>query len=190
MVDTGRPSSCRAGEGLGLELVWGQVIEECASTFTIVEHLSLEVHSPLRLLSGQIGVTAYQFSFRRTARAIRTRPFLFARPPIELSGSSAVWVARPRGRASCRDLRRRHTGRHRLRPGTTCRARRAERGCRSHRADARTSAGVGKGCGLRAWAGHQIHPGRHRQAAGPVRHRGHAESALAHAVEDFGFVSR
>ena len=64
MVDTGRPSSCRVGEGLILELVWGEVIEGGVSTLTIVEHFDVEVNAPLRLLSGAIGVTTYPFGLQ------------------------------------------------------------------------------------------------------------------------------
>ena len=43
MVDTGRPGSCRVGEGLILELVWGEVIEGGMSTLSIREEITVVI---------------------------------------------------------------------------------------------------------------------------------------------------
>ena len=46
-MDTRRPSSCRVGEGLSLELVGAEIYQRGVSTFTVVEHFYVEVNGAL-----------------------------------------------------------------------------------------------------------------------------------------------
>jgi hypothetical protein len=64
MVDTRRPSSCRRFDRLSLELVGAEVAQGGVTTFAVIEHLDVEVYTPLRLLVGSVVITANSFGLQ------------------------------------------------------------------------------------------------------------------------------